>query len=235
MSDYVNEREKNVLDDPNLKLYGMPVGNSRRSPSMHFYYANNRPRIDVYTNVEDDSDDGKIRADLESTKDLDAFFAMVQRTIDNPATDFAHVMEVHESFFIKAENRYDEPKLRSKLVTGRDKEGRMFVALLSTKESRPKILFYFKAGRKHPFYKRGEKPNEIESSTIAAEGWLASLRRAYGYVIPTAYKHKEKQPPKGGKGGGGGYNRNSGGGGGNKDYYADDKGSNDDTGDNLPF
>lgn len=226
-NNFGNEREKTILDDPTLKLYGIPVGNARRSPSMHWYYANNQPRIDVYINAEENSNDNLIRANLAGTRQLDEFFNMFQEAIDSKEVDFAKIMEIKESFYIKAENRFDEPKLRSKLVCGRDKEGRVFIALLSTKESVAKVLFYFKNSDKHSFYKRGDKPNEIETSTIAAQGWLDSIKRAYAYVIPTAYKHKEKQQNKNGGGRGNNNQSNS------RDYYKDDGDTGDSDG--LPF
>lgn len=189
---YQNNREKTLLDDPNLKLYAPPIGNGR-SPSLQFYYANNNPRIDLWTNVESDKDRGLIRCSMHSLKDLYTFFKRLEGVINDPTPDVVYTMDNWESKWNDGIKKFDEARVETKLVCGRDKEGRVFVSLLSANDSRPKVIFYFGLGKYHKITRRGGAISESDISSWCAEGWLEAIRAAYAGTVPTAYTHKDKE------------------------------------------
>lgn len=102
----------------------------------------------------------------------------------------------------------------SKVIIGKDPENRMFLSILSVKDSSaPVIQFFFGADLFHPVQINGSEKLTASISAMAAKEW-AMRTREYWYVYSITNPHEPEQQQGGGGYNKGGYNNNSGGGGG---------------------
>lgn len=208
-------REKTVLDDPKLKLYADQQTGGKGRPSLSLYYTSNNPRIDVYSNIPTDKDNGRIQAKISALV-VSTMFTILEDLVKpetpvNTAYSFGNL----EYTFDNNRQRSDEPKLKSKLIMGKDDAGRIYLSVLSWDNDRPKIKFMFGLDQFHTLAKieNGKQVplSDGEISVLVAKGWLNQVRGLYNVVAVDQYKHKTPGD-KGGSGnnnGGGGYNRNN--------------------------
>lgn len=100
----------------------------------------------------------------------------------------------------------------SKVVIGRDVENKMFLSILSVKESAaPVVQFFFGADLFHPIQISGSDKLNASISALAAKEWAVRTRE-YWYVYSITNPHTP-EPQQGGGYNKGGYNNNQGGGG----------------------
>jgi len=238
-------REKTVLDDPKLKLSADPVGGSDKRPTMSLYYAGNNPRVDVYTQVPGDADNGRIRAALD-THWLHILFVCLKRVIADRTPDKDYSISCKNYTFPNGK-RSEKPEVTAKIVVARDKEHRIFLTIIASDTRRPKVRFYFDNGFWHGLADaRGNPLTAADVSELVAQGWVEAYEKLYGPVAAANYVHKTAEQNGGGggngggnrNGGGGGYNRGGGGGGqAPRNQMAASTGGGDDFGgdDGLPF
>lgn len=227
------QRVKTALDDSKLKLFGDAFeGTAGQKPSLSIYYKDNNPRIDVYTNVVNDKDKGLIRAAIHVRKLMEMYVIGMMLASDH--TEKCYVIDIEDNPWIQAEKRRSkDPVVVARILMGRDKEGEMFISLLSNDNSRPKIRFPF---RDSPYGKisiRGGTISKAELSTIVGQGYIQGVKDLYVAIAAADYVHPEPKPQGGAGGGGygggnGGGNRGGGGGG----YKAPAAGADED---DLPF
>ena len=238
------KREKTVLDDNVLKLYAekLPEGTGR--PALSWYFQNNNPRIDVYTNMPNDPDNGKIRADIGINVAYEILCELEDLSEATTDEEYNARWENHGRTWNRAENRSNkELSPKSNIVVGRDKKGRIYIALLSVGGDRPKIRFYFGENIYRKLYINGQPASDAELSRRAVRGWMKSIEHLLPIIaaINWAEKEKEEGNNRGGSGynnSGGGYrnnNNNNGGGnnGGSSRYQQSSNSGNDD--DDIPF
>lgn len=239
------QRVKTILDDNKLRLSADPLPGGEGRPSMSIYYSGTgNPRIDVYTNMPGDKDNGRIRGDL----DLPTFFEFLECLRELAATDAipeqAYVIENKTKPWDQVNKRPGkEMVVATRLSCGKDKDGRIFIALTSYEQDRPRIRFFFGTGFFHSLgHPNGGKMSDAEVSRFKARGFVNMMGLLMAGVATRDWKEKEKKPD-GQQGGGnrGGYN--GGGGGGNRGGYGGGGGnarpapaaSSSDEGDDLPF
>lgn len=230
------QRVKTALDNNTMKLYADAIeGSGGKSPSLTLYHINNNPRIDVWTQVQNDKDKGLIRAKI-SNKQLYQIYYILQMLINKPEDDRVFVIEVKShTFNPSAGGRSKEAVLSESIYLGRSKEGEIFISIISADNSRPKIRFMFREDRYHPIGLRSGVLTKAESSNIAAFSWAECVKNLYAGVAVNEYTHEDRsQNGKGGKGGAGGGNNRGGGGGYNKGGNSGGGGY-DDGDDDLPF
>jgi hypothetical protein len=238
-------RKKNILDDMKLRLSAEPVSGSRKRPSLSFPVIFNNPRIDVYTNVENDKNRGIISAKMDTPtfyQLMDLVISVanhdgeVKYTIDNFAPD-------------KTPNegggyQKRDPIKQSTTVIGKDKEGVVYIAILDAEPDRPKIRFPFSLGIYHKLTRAGQGLTKGEESALAAKAWARLLADLTGHVLHSEYTPPPPRPEGGGYqkkpwsgggggGGGGGYQKKpwqggGGGGGSRPPAVSDDDGFADD-------
>lgn len=239
------KREKTVLDDNVLKLYAekLPEGTGR--PAFSWYFQNNNPRIDVYTNMPNDPDNGKIRADIGINVAYEILCELEDLSEATTDEEYNARWENHGRTWNRAENRSNkELSPKSNIVVGRDKKGRIYIALLSVGGDRPKIRFYFGENIYRKLYINGQPASDAELSRRAVRGWLKSIEHLLPVIA--AINWEEKVREDGGnnnnRGNGGGYNNsgsyrnNNGGGnsnGGSGGRYQQSSNSGDE--DDIPF
>lgn len=224
-------RKKNALDEYKLRLSAAPVQGGTRPPSLAFSVVGNQPRIDVYTNVPNDKQNGNIRAAM----DMFTFWAMIEAlkvVIEGAPGEKLTIPNKNHVWFDG--KRSDEPKLISNTIVGKDKEGVVFISVIA--KDRPYIKFSLLPTLYHSLVKSdGSEMSPAEISVFYAKGFVNHLPQLVASVADTNYEEPKPKEDKGGgnRGGGGGgggnyQNRggggNSGGGGGGRsnDFEEDD-------------
>lgn len=191
MSDYTPQpRVKTLLDDQHFKLTANPVSGHKR-PTFHLYYTSNNPRIDIWTNVDNDMDKGRITVNLNMTA-LYQLFEVIEKVANDPTPDVLYKMTNENHPWDKQANRRaKEAVVLSTTAVGRDKEGRVWISVLAANPNRPKICFYFGAHQYHKLQRRGEALTDAEISTMAAKAFIKQLRDAISNVAATTYTPKD--------------------------------------------
>lgn len=204
MADFQQERKplpKTSFDEFKLRISGPAQEGARRPPSLKVAVIKNNPRIDVFTNIEGDKDNGRISAPMDAF----TFFALITKVED--------LAKGEPDQQIKIANKTGAPgqqRAISHTVLGKDKEGRVFISVIA--QDRPKIKFTFLPTDWHSIaYKDGSPMEEAELSQLYARGWAKLMAELAPNVMDSYFE--ENQFNKGGKPAGGGYNKGSGGGG----------------------
>jgi hypothetical protein len=232
-----NQREKTILDDPKLKLTAdkLPDGDGR--PTMSWYAAGNNPRIDVYTNVPSDKDNGKIRAEIDIVIAME-ILEVIEEYATSGEVGCKATWENSGKGWDRANNRPTKDIfVKSKIVVGKDKEGRLYIACLAADPDRPKIRFYFGVNMFRKMFIGEEKATDAQVSCISARAWVKAVRALMPIVLAGQYVHRT---PNNNGGQQGGNNRQGGGGygnrqGGNESRRPPANGTYGDEGDDIPF
>lgn len=206
-------------------LYAQPVQGSSKRPSIRFNVRGNVPTVVVKTGVDGDENHGKI----DFRTDLATFAAAIHyaKQLANNVPDVPQKrIFIYQDDFV-AGKRLDKQMVLSKWEIGRAQDGRIYMAVLSTKASRPRIPFYFGPSKYHSIQNGdGSEITPKEMSEAYAIGFLAPAEAIVYNLMVAQFDENAKNVAnpanfgggnggynKGGNGGGGGnYNRNNGGG-----------------------
>lgn len=206
-----NARKKNALSEYNARLTGDPINGARRGPTLGFAVVKNNPQFELRTNVDGDKDYGRILGKVDSP----TFFAILQaldEIVDKPNETKA-VWAISAHRFINGQ-RSKEPMLDSKIMIGKDKEGVVYIAVLSWDKDRPIVKFPFRPQSLHTVSHGDGTPwTAAEVSAAYAKGWVKMLHG----IIPQILVAEYVEPPQR-EGGYNGGNRNGGGSNGNGGY-----------------
>lgn len=166
------------------------------------------PRITVWTRVPGDTEKLPIQAPLNAASTYALLSKLDEAIMAEPG--FRATMTCEG-------NKYDpttKEKLQgihvlSKVHVGKDKEGCVWISVVSADESRPKIQFKFNLGNYHHFeHKDGTPYTEAELSVVAAKGVVQVLRDTLAKYIPLITDEQRKaradarEQRTGGNGGG---------------------------------
>ena len=212
------QREKTILDDPKLKLSADKLPDGEGRPTFSLYAAGNNPRIDVYTNVPNDTDNGKIRAEIDIVIAME-ILEIIEEYATSGEVGCKATWENSGKGWDRANNRPTKDAfVKSKIVVGKDKEGRLYIACLSPDPDRPKVRFYFGQNLFRKMFIGEEKATDAQCGSISARAWVKAVRALLPTVLATQYVHRTAQSnnQNGSYGGGGGGGGNYGGGGNNR-------------------
>lgn len=232
MSDYNNggqrpaPRPTHALNNKKLDIWA-PNGQGKNA-TLKWGFVSNNPRLNVYTNVDNDRDNGRISANL----DLPTFAIFLN--LLNEAINFKPKEGMPE-FKVKIENKRANFKpgaergskvTESELWVGKDTDGVVWLSV--TAYQRPKIKFPFVLSDWHSLqHASGEGYTKAEASVLVARAYVKLLEHMIAIMAVNLWEEpKKKDAPNGGQGGsngggynrggqgngGGGYNRNQGGG-----------------------
>ncbi len=203
-------RKKNVLDETKLRLSADPVSGSKRRPSLAFSVVKNNPRIDIYTNVEGDKNNGNIRAAM----DAPVFFSLLQLVKEAIAAEPGKRWAIQNKNYkwFGPGKKSDAPVNLSDTIIGKDAEGRIFISVIDKEDtSRPKIKFCFGSGYWHDiFHGDGTPFTEVEDSVLCAKAFVGMLEGLIPVVMANEYEPPVPRDQQGG-GQGNSYGGNSGG------------------------
>ena len=195
-------RPKNALDEYKLRLSAPPAQGATKPASMAFSVVSNNPRIDVYTNVPNDKNNGNIRAAMDSPT-FYSLLELLEKAINGPADNRYSIKNMNHTFF--EGKRSEHPKLISTTTVGKDKEGRVFISLIA--KDRPLIKFVFLPSMYHSLVKMdGSDFSEAEMSEVYARAYLNLLRNLVADVLTETYTEPKPRDENGGgnRGGPGG-------------------------------
>jgi hypothetical protein len=192
-------------------LYADPVQGSSKRPQIRFNVRGNVPNIFVKTGVEGDENHGKI----EFRTDLPTFAAAMHYAkclVNNvPDTPTKRVFLYQDDFL--AGKRMDKIIPISKFEIGRAQDGRVYMTVLSTKSSRPRIPFFFGPSKYHTIQNGdGSEITAKEMSEAYAIGFLVPAEAIIYQLLVTQFDPNAKNVANPANFGGG----NSGGGGGQR-------------------
>lgn len=175
-------RDRHAIGDYQSHLIGEPVAGATKPPRLSVYYHKNKFSIEVRTNLPNDRDNGIIRAELPPPV-FYAFIEMVNRAISGENSDRPNSIRIKRPDFKKTNN--GEPVVDAKLAVGKDKNGVVFMAVLSWNKERPAIMFPFGPGKMFDFIKPDGSPwSQQEVSEVVAAGYAkewAALAPHYMY------------------------------------------------------
>jgi len=220
-------RKKNALDEGKLKIIGEPQNGSKRRPTLGWSIVKNHPRIDVWTNIDGDKNNGNIRAAMDSP----TFFVLL--------TFLKQAIEAEPGFKQAVENmgytwfqnkRSEETKVLSTTHIGKDKNGIVYISVVA--HDRPKIKFDFRSGIYHKLRNADGSDFTKEQDSIAyASAYLGLLSG----LVPAVLEGEYVEPPPrdmngtGGNGGGGWKGNN------NNNSQAPKAAASNDFDDDIPF
>lgn len=173
-----NSNNLNAFSVMNTWMHADPVEGSQKRPSLRFGVFGNQPRITVRTNLQGDMNNGKI----EFKTDLPTFAAAIKFArdlVEGKTEEQARVFVYRDDYI--AGKKLDKFIDVTKLQIGRDGDGRVYIAVLSTQQSRPRIKFYFGPSKYHNITKPDGSPiSPKEMSEAYAFGFLEP---AYALVL----------------------------------------------------
>lgn len=195
-------------------LYAAPVQGSQKRPSIRFNVRGNVPTVIVKTGVEGDENHGKI----DFRTDLATFAAAMHyaKALANnvPGTPAKRIFIYQDDFL--AGKKLDKLIPLSKWEIGRAQDGRVYMAVLSTKTSRPRIPFFFGPSKYHSIQNGdGVEITPQEMSEAYAIGFLVPAEAIVYNLMVQQFDENAKNVanPANFGGGNGGGNRPAGNGG----------------------
>jgi hypothetical protein len=211
MSQQFKKREKTALDHMKLRMYGEKIDGSKDSPSFLFYMTmDGNPRIDVYTGVQGDKDNGLIRAAMD-IRTARGFLKLMQHVVDQDGACRFYIE--NQAYSWPGGKRSEKPSMTSRTVVGKAEDGRVYVSVIA--DGRPKAIFYMSS----PFFHKmtdseGQRIDVKLESRLFTEGYVEHISELMSAVAAKIYvEPAPRQPPPGQ--GGGGYSNNNNQGGGN--------------------
>lgn len=128
-------------------MFADPVEGSQKRPSLRFGVFGNVPRITVKTNLQGDMNNGKIDFNM----DLGTFavaMAYIQDLTNNVPDTPPELKLIYQDDFV-AGKKLDRVMTLATLVIGKAQDGRIYIAVLSSQQSRPRIRFFFGPTKYH--------------------------------------------------------------------------------------
>lgn len=159
-------------------LYADPVEGATKRPNLRFDVIRNVPRITVRTNVPNDLNYGRIEfnTDLATFAAAMAYGQRLAKGEDVPQEQ----RYVYQDDFV-AGKRLDKVMTLSTLIIGREKEsGRMYIAVISSQQQRPRIRFFFGPSKFHNILNGDGSP--LSPKDMSSAYALGFLDAAYDLV-----------------------------------------------------
>lgn len=193
-------------------LYAQPVQGSNKRPSIRFNVRGNVPTVVVKTGVDGDENHGKIdfRTDLAT---FSAAIHYAKQLVNNVPDVPQKRIFVYQDDFL-AGKKMDKVIPLSKWEIGRAQDGRVYMTVLSTKSSRPRIPFFFGPSKYHTILNGdGSEITPKEMSEAYAIGFLVPAEAVVYNLMVSQFDENAKNvanPANFGGGNGGGGQRQGG-------------------------
>lgn len=184
-------RKKNALSEYKLRLYAKKEGNMTREPSLSVSVVKNQVHLDVYTNVPQAKDNGRINAAM-SSRIFYSMLTMLRQFYTGQRTEAVDLGCEGHSWF---GGQKSDKKLLSTIRMGFDKEGLVYIAVLS--KGQQDIKFAFIDDDYHWFRNQDGSPvGKAEMSKIYAEGWCMEIAALAAAVLHDEYKDPQEGKPQ---------------------------------------
>lgn len=212
-----NQSAGNLLDEFKMRLSADPLpnckvyGERKATPQLAIRIKDNQPRFVVYTNVENDKNNGIIEAAMDSM-----VFMMAMQLIRDVAEGKSKGGQIqNRGFSFGSQGRSAEPHILSVTRVGVDDNGLICIAVLA--KGRPEATFRFGPHEWHPMVDvSGSSVKPPEQSRLYALAYVNLMEKAVvkvlgnefiNYTDLKARKEANRQARSGGNGGNN-YNRN---------------------------
>ncbi len=199
-------RVKTGLEEPKLRLLGEILKGARRPSTWQVTMFGNQLRVTCYTNIENDKNNGRIEAKMDSITAY-SFFELLRDVLAHkgPIKRFIECKTV-------VNGDWKNPVLESTLVVGRGEDNVVFVGIVSADNDRPRLQFRLRPTDFHALLGEDRKPMpEDYVSEVYGRGYLNLITQLAANVLDTHFR--EAQRPQGGQGGQGGWKGGNKGGG----------------------
>jgi len=195
------KRVKTALDQSDFRLYGQRIGESKDAPNLLWYITEaGKPRIDVYTGVDGDVDNGRIRAAMDF-RTAGAVLELIDKVASSDSPCRYYI--TNRNYIFPGGVRSEKPVETCKTVVGRAEDGRVYISLIA--KDRPKAVFYFTSPYFHDFTdSEGNTMGVAMESSLYARNYAKTIQQLLTSVLTKTYK--EPPPRDNNKGG----NRNYG-------------------------
>lgn len=235
-------RTKTIMDDVSLRLSAEPLPNGTGRPTLKVYpNGKNSVRIDIFTNMPNEDNNGNIRADM-TYMDFEAL-AITLLHLADPSTpnDTLYKWESVEFQFFNGK-RSDTKQLVYTAFAGKDQNGAIYISVKSPKSDRSTVQFFLDSAFRLNMHRvKGGDMSRAEISANRTKAYVQRISRFLDITLPTAWVDKSQQQQGGNRGGqggnygnrggNGGYNNNNNGGG----NYGGNSGGAPASSDELPF
>ena len=197
------QRAKVILDDPSLRLTADPLQGGTGRPTLKVYpNAKNSLRVDIYTNMPNEENNGNIRADIPYVD----FQAMCEQLLflADPSTpnNTIYSWEAVEFQFFGGK-RSETKQLTYTAFVGKDEGGRVFFSIRLPKADRSVVQFFFDSAlRLQVRCVKGPEMTPADISRLATRAWVNRVNLLINHILPTVWVDKSKAPGQGGQGGG---------------------------------
>lgn len=213
------QRKRNHFDELRSRLVGNLQEGAQRPATLQFGIHRNQVTLTVRSNHPNDT---KNYGRIQATLDMPTFGVLTDLMAKAPSwnNDTKEIIECWDQPFINGQ-RSKDLKLDTKVVVGKDREGVVYLAVLSWDSSRPIVKFPIRPSQ----YTRlthgdGSSYTEAEATLLYAPGWAKQLTQIISTLLADDfYERPDNNNGRGGYGGGqgggnqGGYgNRQQGGG-----------------------
>lgn len=155
-------------------MFADPVDGSQKRPNLRFGVYGNCPRVTVKTNVQGDLNNGKIDFNM----DLGTFAVAMAylRKLTEGVPDTPNELKlIYQDDFV-AGKKLDRVMTLSTLVIGKATDGRIYIAVLSSQQNRPRIRFFFGPTKYHGIQNGDGSMLSVEAMSVAyANGFARTV------------------------------------------------------------
>lgn len=155
-------------------MFADPVEGSQKRPNLRFGVFGNVPRVTVKTNVQGDMNNGKIDFNMDLATFAVAMAYLRKLTDGVPDTPDELKLTYQDDFV--AGKKLDRVMTLATLVIGKAKDGRIYIAVLSSQQSRPRIRFFFGPTKYHTIQNGDGSVLSAEAMSVAyANGFARTV------------------------------------------------------------
>lgn len=192
MSDFKPTVKKHAINERKLQLHTQnSVG---KNATLKFNIITNYPRIDVYTN---DDNDPKNKEPIRAALDQSSFFIFLTllEKAANAKDKFEETIENRGHTFFGGK-RSEKPEVLSRLTVGKDDKGVVFITVVA--KNRPKIKFPVLPTNWNNLVdsQTGEKIGEAKASFYTALAWKDLLSHMMGTYLVVNFEEIEPKDNK---------------------------------------
>ena len=180
-----------VIDIDRCQLYTQAPGSEtdRSSLLWQMYNANTgmgwNPRITVWTRVAGDEKKPPITAAMNIVSAHTLIDLIEQACSEEPGWRAPALTCEGNKYDRDTKEKLPGIHVLSKVLVGKDKDGCVWISVLSDDDTRPRIQFKYGLGDYHHFEHRdGSRYTEAEMSVVAARACVRVLRDAFARYIP---------------------------------------------------
>lgn len=188
-------RKKNALSEYKLRLTAPKENGMTRNPTLSVSVVKNQLHMDVYTNVPQEPNNGRITAKM-SSRGYRAVMELVKAFAEGRMTK-AVVFDCDGHTFYPGKR--SDKKTLNYIQVGINKDGAIYIAVRADKHK--DIQFAFIDEEYHRFrYADGSEFPMSEASKLYALGWVGLLNDLSSEILNSEYVEPEPRPDNGNNG-----------------------------------